>query len=117
MELVHRALAYAAVTAVGVGIAWSLVLAMRPEIGPRNLDRFGVGVTVVFLVGAIVGLAQLASGARPSEDLHLLYAAIAIGLIPLARSFVPTSSRHGGWMRIAAYLVLGAVLFRLFTTG
>ncbi len=117
MELVHRVLAYAAMVAVGVGVVWSVLCALRPTMDRRLPDRFGVGVVVLFLVAAAAGATQLASGSPPRENLHLLYAAIAIGLIPLARSFVPGSSRRAAWLMVAAYLVLGGVLLRLFTTG
>lgn len=117
MELVHRALAYVAVVAVVVGLIWSVLAAVRPTIDRRLLDRFGIAVVVLFLVASVAGGLQLATGARPKEDLHLVYAAIAIGLIPLARSFVVGNGRREAWLTAAAYLVLGGVLFRLFTTG
>lgn len=118
MELVHLALAYAAVAAVFVGVAWSLIRVVRPAMDRRLLDRFGIGVVALFLVTAVVGVTQLASGAQPKEDLHLVYAVIAVGLIPLARSFGGLGNgRRDAWLTAAAYLVLAGVLFRLFTTG
>ncbi len=117
MELVHRVLAYVAVAAVGVGIVWSIVLTLRPTRERRGIDRFGLGVVVLLLAAAAAGAVQLASAARPRDDLHFVYAAIAIGLIPLARSFIVGNSRHGAWLTVAAYVVLGGVLFRLFSTG
>ena len=39
------------------------------------------------------GLVLLAVGARPAEGLHLLYAIVAIALIPLARSFLGPGER------------------------
>lgn len=117
MELVHRVLAYVAVAAVGVGVVWSVLAAVRPTIDRRRLDRFGFGVVVLFLVAGVAGAVQLASGGRPREDLHLVYAVIAIGLIPLARSFLVGNSRREAWVIVAAYLVLGGLLFRLFGTG
>lgn len=117
MELVHRVLAINAAVAVGVGVVWSVLCALRPTMGRRLLDRFGVGIVVSLLGAAVAGAARLASGRLPTEDLHLLYAAIAIGLVPLARSFVAGSGQRAAWLMVAAYLVLGGVLFRLFTTG
>ncbi len=72
MELVHRVLAYAAVMAVGIGVGWWVLRALRPTMDGRFLDRFGVGVVVLFLAADLVGATQLASGARPNEGLHLL---------------------------------------------
>ena len=117
MELIHRALADVAVAAVGLGLAWSILCAVRPAIDPRVLDRYGILVVGLIAVGAAAGAAQAFGGARPGEDLHLLYGALAVGLLPLARSFVPRTSRFPRWLTVAAYVVLGGVLLRLFMTG
>lgn len=117
MEVIHRVLAYGAVAAAGVGLVWSAVLATRPATDRQLFDRFGLLVVGLLVAAALAGVAQLAAGARPKEDLHLIYAAIAIGLIPLARSFVTGKTRREAVVIVAAYLVLAGVLFRLFTTG
>ncbi len=117
MEAIHRVLAYVSVAAVGVGILWSIALAMRPARDHRRFDRFGLIVSGLLVIAAAAGAAQLATGAGPREDLHLLYAVVAIGLIPLARSFVVGTSRREGLVITAAYLALGGLLFRLFTTA
>ena len=79
--------------------------------------RHGLIVSGLLVIAAAAGAAQLATGAGPREDLHLLYAVVAIGLIPLARSFVVGTSRREGLVITAAYLALGGLLFRLFTTA
>ncbi len=72
----------------------------------------------LIIVGAASGGLLLVSGARPADGLHLLYALIAIGLIPLARSFLGRSTGRGAVMLVlVAFVVLGAVLYRLFATG
>ncbi len=76
-----------------------------------------VAVSLV-IVGAASGLLLLATGSRPADGLHLLYAFIAIALIPLARSFLGrTSGRRASGLLLVAFVVLGAVVYRLFTTG
>ncbi len=117
MEVIHRVLAYGAVAVVGIGIVWSVGLTTKPATDRRLFDRFGLIVVGLLLIAALAGLAQLVSGARPKEDLHLVYAAIAIGLIPLARSFVAGRNRREAVVIVAAYVVLAGVLFRLFSTG
>lgn len=117
VEVIHRVLAYIAVAAAVVGIVWSTVLAIRPATRRQLFDRFGLIVVGLLAAAALAGIAQLAAGARPREDLHLIYAAIVIGLIPLARSFVQGKTRREAVVLVAAYLALAGVLFRLFTTG
>ncbi len=71
-----------------------------------------------FVIGAASGLVLLATGAGPAEGLHLLYAIVAIALIPLARSFRGRAKRRAvGPLLLAASVVLGGVVYRLFTTG
>ena len=70
------------------------------------------------IIGAASGLLLLGSGSRPAEGLHLLYALIAIALIPLARSFLGRARGRGaGALLLAAFVVLGAIVYRLFTSG
>lgn len=70
------------------------------------------------IIGAASGLVLLASGLRPTDGLHLLYALIAVALIPLARSFLGrTRGRAAGALLLVAFVVLGALVYRLFTTG
>lgn len=72
----------------------------------------------MLVVTAASGLILLATGARPVDGLHLLYAVVAISLIPLARSFLGRASdRAARALLLAAFVVLGGVVYRLFTTG
>lgn len=115
--MIHRILGYAAVVAVAVGIVWSVVATRNPALGGRRFIRFQAMAVVLFVVASVAGLSLLISGARPKEGLHLVYAAIAVGLLPLARSFVPATDRRAGIAALAAFVVLGFVLYRLFATG
>lgn len=117
MDAAHRILANATVAALAVGIVWSIVLAARAQPGGRSFERFQFVIVGLVLIAAIAGAPLLASGGRPREDLHLVYAAIAIGVIPLARSFVPGQDRRRILMIFLAFVVLGGVVFRLFGTG
>lgn len=118
MDQIHRLLAYVAVVIVAAGIGWSLLLALAGRAGGPTFERFQAAVFSVFIVGAASGLVLLATGARPAEGLHLLYAVVAISLIPLARSFIGrASARAAGALLVAAFVVLGGIVYRLFTTG
>ena len=118
MNAIHRVLADLTVIVAIVGIGWSLfLLALRREAGPW-FERFEALVVSMVIVTAVSGLTLLMAGLRPTEGLHLLYALIAVAIIPLARSFL---GRTRGRARLAfiavAFAVLGAVIYRLFTTG
>jgi hypothetical protein len=117
MERIHLVLGYVAVVAVAVGIAWSLVAARSPEAGGRRFARFQALVVGLFAVAAVDGAGVQISGGQPNEGLHLVYAAIAIAVLPLARSFVPATHRRAWIAALAAFVVLGFVLYRLFATG
>ncbi|MGZ8475193.1 MAG: hypothetical protein ACXWWQ_03070 [Candidatus Limnocylindria bacterium] len=117
MELVHRVIAYAGVAAVGIGVVWSLALVARSRTGGRLFERYQLLVVGLFLVACVAGVVLLVSGGRPKEDLHLLYAAVAVGLIPLARSYVPDAGRRRVIAILLAFLALGGIVLRLFGTG
>lgn len=118
MDAIHRLLAYAAATATAVGIGWSLLLVSRSRPGASDFVRFQAALVSLIIVGAASGVLLLLTGARPAEGLHLLYAFVAVTIIPLARSFLGrTSDRRTAVLLLVAFVVLGAVTYRLFTTG
>ena len=118
MDGIHRLLAFGIVAITVVGIGWSAILLVTRRAGGPAFERLQAAVVSVLVVSAASGLVLLATGARPADGLHLLYAIVAIALIPLARSFVGrASSRAAGALLLAAFIVLGGVVYRLFTTG
>ncbi len=118
MDSIHRFIAVATVVVVAGGVGWSILLATSRRRGGPRFEQFQAAVVSLVMVGAASGLLLLLSGARPTEGLHLLYAVIAIALIPLARSFLGRANGRGAAsLLLAAFVALGAVVFRLFTTG
>lgn len=118
MDAIHRLLAYGVVGSAVVGIGWSVLLATTGRDGGPAFERFQAAMVAVLIIGTASGGLLLASGARPADLLHLLYAVIAIALIPLARSFLPRASGRGAAaLMLMAFVVLGAVVYRLMTTG
>ncbi len=117
METIHRILGYLAVVLVAGGIAWSIAATRNPALGGRRFERFEAHVVALFIVAAVTGVGLLIAGGQPKEGLHLVYAAVAIGVIPLARSFVPPTDRRAGIAALAVFVVLSFVLYRLFATG
>lgn len=117
MDVAHRVLGYAAVGVVVVGFIWSLLVFLGIDFAVRTFDRVQAITVGVLVVASVAGAALLVTGGQPSESLHLVYAAVAIGFIPLARSFVPGRDRRAALVIIGAFVVLALVLYRLFTTG
>jgi hypothetical protein len=86
---------------------------------PGRLAAAGSGA-VAILVGmaAAGGLALLLGGHRPTERLHLVYALLALGLVPLADSLTAQASpRRRALARLLGALVAVGVIMRLFATG
>ena len=117
METIHRILGYASVVAVAVGIFWSAVATRSSALNTRRFVRFQALVVAILILASVAGMGLFVSGAQPNEGLHFVYAAIAVALLPLARSFVPTMDRRSSIAALAAFVVLGFVLYRLFATG
>lgn len=78
-----------------------------------------VAVLISAGVTALAGVALLISGEHPKEWLHLLYAALAFGLIPFAdnASISLQNNRTRGLYRFVGGLVCLVILSRLFVTG
>ncbi|HEU4947914.1 MAG TPA: hypothetical protein VFT31_12235 [Kribbella sp.] len=81
--------------------------------GTRDATVLAAGMT------AASGLALLITGHRPAEWLHLVYAALALGLVPVADNAGTTlrSDRGKALARLGGGLVSVVVIARLFQTG
>ena len=118
IDAIHRLIAYVAIPLIAAGIGWSVVLAVTDRPGGVAFERFQAGVVSLLIVGIASGVILLATGTRPADGLHLLYAGIAVVMVPLARSFTGRSRARGSAvLLLVAFVALGAVLYRLFTTG
>ena len=118
MDGIHRLLAYAVAAVTVAGVGWSFLLVVTGRAGGPAVERFQAAVVSVLVVAAASGLVLVATGGRPADGLHLLYAIVAIALIPLARSFLGrTRGNVAAALLLAAFVVLGGVVYRLFTTG
>ena len=94
------------------------MLARAGRTGGPRFEQYQAAVVSLVVVGAASGLLMVAAGSRPADGLHFLYALIAIAIIPLARSFLGRMRGRGPTtLLLAAFVVLGAVVYRLFTTG
>lgn len=117
MQVIHQALAVAAVLAVIVVVVWTVVLAVTRRSPGRGYDRAQASMVGIIAVAAIIGAASFISGARPADGLHVLYGAVAILLIPFARSFLRGVARRDTLIMLVAVVALGGVIYRLFVTG
>ena len=81
-------------------------------------SRASGALLLLVAVTAAGGLALLAGGHRPREFLHLLYAVLAFGAVPLADTISRGWSPRGRALaRLAGALVGVALIVRLFATG
>jgi hypothetical protein len=118
MEAIHRLIAYGAIPLIVTGIGWSIIHVVARRAGGAAFDRFQAAVVSVLSVGSVSGAVLLASGTKPTDGLHLLYAAGALAMVPLARSFAGRSGQRApAALLLSAFVVLGALLYRLLTTG
>lgn len=118
VEAIHRLIAYGAIPLIVTGIGWSIILVVARRGGGAAFDRFQAAVVSVLFVGTVSGAVLLASGGRPTDGLHLLYAAVAVAMVPLARSFTAGSSQRAtAALLLAGFVVMGALVYRLIATG
>lgn len=108
----------AALTIVAATLEGAIRAIRKTPMGPATL-RTLIAVIISASVTALGGVALLTSGEHPKEWLHLLYAALAIGLIPFAdnASNALQNNRDKGLYRLAGGVVCLLVLTRLFVTG
>lgn len=86
--------------------------------GAAWIDRLRIGLTMLIGLQVVAGLIVLATGARPAEGLHFLYAIAALGLLALAGTFGSEAPpRPRAWILAAACAVLLLLAWRLASTG
>jgi hypothetical protein len=116
---VHRLFA---VVAAVTGTAAKLEGALRVARGTstrKACARTRAALLLVVGLTASSGLALLVTGKRPGEWLHVVYALLAFGLVPIADNATSAfdSDRGKGLVRFGGGLVSLVVLARLFQTG
>ena len=114
----HFAVAAAAALSALVLAAVSLLGVVTQRWDRRLADRLVLGVLGALILSAVTGAAALVAAGPPSDPLHYLYSALALGALPVARYLGRSGSarRRAGILGAGAVLLLG-FLFRLFTTG
>ncbi len=114
----HVTLALASIVAMLLVAGEGTVRLVRAR-PPAKAASVGLGAVAILLGMTIAGgLALLAGGQRPKEFLHLVYALLALGLVPLADSLAARASpRRRALARLVGGLVAAGVIARLFATG
>lgn len=79
-------------------------------------DRTILVALALVAVAIVSGLVILLTGGRPSDPLHLVYAVVALLILPLMR-FWGRLERHRTIALGAGGVVLAALVLRLFQTG
>jgi hypothetical protein len=80
------------------------------------LDRAILAALALVMIGIVLGLVILVTGGRPADPLHLLYAAVSLVVLPIARFWDRLARRRPLAIGIGGLIVVGLV-FRLFQTG
>lgn len=115
----HALLAILTTASVLTATGEGLVRVVRKTPAGNAAWRTLMAVLISAGLTALAGVALLISGEHPKEWLHLLYAALAFGLVPFAdnASISLPNNRTRGLYRVAGGLVCLVVLTRLFVTG
>jgi hypothetical protein len=79
-------------------------------------DRAILAAIAVVAANVLVGVVLLAGGGAPADPLHLVYAAVALVILPVAR-FWDRLARRRELAVGAGAVVLAALVLRLFQTG
>jgi hypothetical protein len=72
---------------------------------------------MLIVIQLALGILLFAGGRRPRDNLHLVYAAAAILVMPVARSMVRRDQAKARLYQLGGTVLLLGVVFRLATTG
>jgi hypothetical protein len=86
----------------------------RPPARYLQLHRVAVGLV---LAEAFLGALLFIGGRRPHVELHLVYAAAAVLVMPAARAMGRRDPSRARFYHVGGTLLLLGVLLRLVTTG
>lgn len=116
---VHTILAFVVTGTVAAATVEGAVRAMRATPPGKACDRTRAALLLIVGLTASSGLALLVTGHHPKEWLHVVYALLAFGLVPIADNATSAfgTDRGKGLVRFGGGLVSLVVLARLFQTG
>jgi peptidoglycan/LPS O-acetylase OafA/YrhL len=118
MTTAHWLLALAsgvALAGTSLAASWSFA-AHRPA--ARWIDRLIIATLGAVALAALAGAGVWVSQGPPADPLHLVYGALALIVLPVARYLGHAGSirRRSGFVAVGC-LVMAGVLYRLWTTA
>ena len=115
----HIALAIATTVAVLAATIEGAIRIINKRPAGNAAFRTLIAVMISAAITTLAGVALLMSGKHPKEWLHLLYAALAFGIIPFSDNASRSlrTDRGRGLYRFIGGLVCLLILTRLFVTG
>jgi hypothetical protein len=125
VSTLHDALGIATLALAVLVLCTTLGSAVLGDRLPRAARRWAVdglalAVEASVLVTGLVGPVLLATGHQPADLLHFLYAAVALGALPvtlgIAMSRGAAGARRDRWLALGALILVG-VSIRLLQTG
>lgn len=118
MSQAHGLVAQIAIVLGLSAVAWSITLLVtRRASGPLFLGNL-VSVFLVVVVAAVLGVAILLSGTPPRDGLHVVYGALALGVLPGAALIAAgRTAREQSIVVATGAIVLLILIARLFQTG
>jgi hypothetical protein len=119
----YAALGFAPVLFVISGVTWLIGTNRLGRTLSRVADLMVVASAGLVLLALLVGPILLAMDKRPNEWLHILYAFVALAILPISVG-LGIRAEHGrgksptryGWIALGA-LVLTVIAWRLSVTG
>jgi hypothetical protein len=116
---VHTLFAFVAMVTVAAATLEGAVRAVRANPPGKACDRTRAALLLIVGLTASSGLALLVTGQHPKEWLHVVYALLTFGLVPIADNATSAfgTDRGKGLVRFGGGLVSLVVLARLFQTG
>lgn len=82
------------------------------------LENLRWQLVAVIVVQLVVGVITFAGGARPGEELHLVYGVVSIAPVPLASSFAAEAPpKPRAWVLATGGVVTALIMWRSWVTG
>ena len=113
----HLALGFGLLALLAVVVAMAVPAAVRGKPPPARYRTLQRVAAAGILSELVIGLALLAVQLRPRDNLHVVYAAAAVLVMPVARLLVRTDRGKARLYQVGGSILLLGVLFRLVTTG
>jgi len=113
---IHLATALLVAVSALVVVAVAVIGRVRGRDVRFALDRAILTGLAFVAIGIVLGLVILVTGGRPADPLHLLYAIVALAILPIARFWDRLAGHRLLAVGIGGLILVGLVV-RLFQTG